>query len=206
MDSSSVNPTQVSFSALDSGLHGLVIKVNPTQVPSPFQMQSYTDSLSVNPTHVSFLQRCSFTRTHHQSTLHRCPSFQDAVLHELIISQPYTGVLLSKMQLYTSSTSGNPTQVPSFNLQKLHLQMASISPSTCQQSPNGIYKPIPDKVLSHLQMESISPSSHTIFPNGIYKPIPDKVLSHLQMASISPSSYPPSLQMASVSLFPPSHC
>ena len=27
-------------------------------------------------------------------------------------------------------------------------------------------------------------------PNGIYKPISDKVLSHLQMASVSPSSYP----------------
>ena len=43
-------------------------------------------------------------------------------------------------------------------------------------------------------------------PNGIYKPILDKVLSRLQMASISPSPYPPSLQMASISPFPTSHC
>ena len=43
-------------------------------------------------------------------------------------------------------------------------------------------------------------------PNGIYKPIPDKVLSRLQMASISPSPYPPSLQMASISPFPTPHC
>ena len=65
-------------------------------------------------------------------------------------------------------------------------------------------------------MASISPSSHTIFPNGIYKPIPvneDNLstktklpTNNLQMASISPSSYPSSLQMASVSPFPPSHC
>ena len=43
-------------------------------------------------------------------------------------------------------------------------------------------------------------------PNGIYKPIPDKVLSHPKMTYISPSSYPSSLQMASVSPFPLSHC
>ena len=57
-------------------------------------------------------------------------------------------------------------------------------------------------------MASLSPSPQLsiTFPNGIYKPIPDKILSHLQMASISPSSYPPSLQMASVSPFPTSHC
>ena len=57
-------------------------------------------------------------------------------------------------------------------------------------------------------MASLSPSPQLsiTLPNGIYKPIPDKVLSHLQMASISPSSYPPSLQMASISPFPTSHC
>ena len=125
-------------------------------------MQFSPDSSSVKPTQVSF-------------------SAPDAVSHRLINSQPYTGFLLSKMQFYTSSSSGNPTQVPSFNLQDHNstdnLQMASISPSTYPQSPNGIYKPILDKILSHLQMEFISPSS-----------------------------YPTSLQMAFVSPFPPPHC
>ena len=74
----------------------------------------------------------------------------------------------------------------------LHFQMASISP-------------FPTRVC-HIQMASISPSTYQQSPNGIYKPIPDKILLHLQMASISPSSYPPHLQMASISPFPPSHC
>ena len=58
-------------------------------------------------------------------------------------------------------------------------------------------------------MASISPFPTNYlptFPDGIYKPIPDKILLHLQMASISPSSYPSSLQMASLSPFPTSHC
>ena len=55
-------------------------------------------------------------------------------------------------------------------------------------------------------MASISPSTYRQSPNGIYKPIPDKVMSHFQMESLSPSSHPSSLQMASVSPFPLSHC
>ena len=58
----------------------------------------------------------------------------------------------------------------------------------------------------HFQMASISPSTYQQSPNGIYKLIPDKILSHLQMESINPSSYPPSFQMASVSPFTTSHC
>ena len=88
-----VTPHRFPSQTPDVVLHGLVIskpytgfllssrcgftrtrhQSNPTQVPSPFQMQSYTDSLSVNPTQVSYLQRCSFTRAHHQATLHRFP-------------------------------------------------------------------------------------------------------------------------------------
>ena len=76
------------------------------------------------------------------------------------------------------SSSGNPTQVPSFNLQNYNstdnLQMASISPSTYEQSPDGIYKPIP-------RQDSVT-SPDGIY-NGICKPIPDITLLILHYAS-----------------------
>ena len=62
-------------------------------------MQFYTDSSSETLPRFYFLQRCSFTRASHQSTLHRCPSFQDVVLHELIIRQPYIGSLFQLTEI-----------------------------------------------------------------------------------------------------------
>ena len=102
-------------------------------------MKFYTDSSWSNPTPVPFMSRCNFTRTHHEATLHRFLLCLGAVLHGLIIKQPYTGsfvsrwsfilthhettlhrFLLPKMQFYTDSSSGNPTQVPSFQDVVLH--------------------------------------------------------------------------------------
>ena len=132
MDSSSVNPTQVSFNSRCS-----------------FTRTRHQETLH----RFSRSKDEVFTRTRHPETLHRFSISKDAVLHgfviskpytgflpskdavshRLIISQPNTGFLLSKMQFYTSSLSGNLTQVPSFNLQKLRFN---------RQSPDGIYKPI----------------------------------------------------------------
>ena len=49
MDSSSVNPTQVSFSALDAVLYGLIISKPYTGFLPP-KMQFYISSSSGNPT------------------------------------------------------------------------------------------------------------------------------------------------------------
>ena len=81
---------------------------------------------------------------HHEATLHRFLPFQDAVLHRLIIRQPYTGSFfqLTKLQLYK-------LQVCKFTLRNLLCD---------RQSSDGIYNPIP-------RQDSVTS------PNGIYKPI-----------------------------------
>ena len=54
----------------------------------------------------------------------------------------------------------------------LHRFLLSTYQVTIQQTfPDGIYKPIPDKILSPLQMAYLSPS-----PNGISKPIPASIV------------------------------
>ena len=113
-DSSSGDPTQVP-SFQDEFLHGLIIR------------RPYTGSFSISdevlhgliirwPYTGSFsFPRWSFTRTHHQATLHRFILFprwsftqtrHQATLHRFL--PPF------QMQFYTESSSGNPTQVPPF--------------------------------------------------------------------------------------------
>ena len=118
---------------------------------------------------------------HHETTLHRFLLFQDAVLHGLIIRQPYTSSFFSDAVLH------------GLNIR--------------QPYTGSFFQPTKLQFNKHFQMASLSPSPQLSItsPDGIYKPIPDKILSHFQMASISPSSYPSALQMAFVNPFPPSH-
>ena len=132
-------PYTGSFSFQDAVLHRLIIR------------QPYTGSFSNS--------RCSFTRTHHQATLHRflpskmqfhtdssssnstqVPSFQDAILHGLIISQPYTGSFLPRCKF--TRTHHQVT---------LHRFLLSTYKITIQQEfLDGIYKPISNRILSPL--------------------------------------------------------
>ena len=84
----------------DEVLHGLVTQKPYTGSPfprmmfytdsssvNPTQMQLHTGSSSVNPTQVSFFPRCSFTRAHHQATLHRFPLSTHKIITQQTVSK-----------------------------------------------------------------------------------------------------------------------
>ena len=103
-DSSSVNPTQVSFSALDTVLYGLIVSKPYTGFLPP-KMQFYTNSPSRNPTQVLSFQRWSFTRTRHQETLHRFPSTPNAASREPNLKVTLHRFPLSTYKKYISKIS-----------------------------------------------------------------------------------------------------
>ena len=141
----------------DEVLHGLIIKVTPhrfpfsnsrhsftrtryqsnlTQVPSPFQIQFYTNSSSRNSTQVSFFPRMQFyTDSSSVNPTQVSFSISDVVLHGLIIRKPYTRFPSQlQMKFYTDSSSDNPTPVPSLQDAVLH-GLVTKKPYTCSLFP-----------------------------------------------------------------------
>ena len=115
---------------------------------------------------------------HHQATLHRFLLFQDAVLHGLIIRQPYTDSFSFRCSFTLTHHQATLHRFSSFQDEVLHGLIirqpytgSFFQPTKLQlkkQSPDGIYNPILLSIIS---------------PNGICKPIPDITLLILHHAS-----------------------
>ena len=127
--------------------------------------------------------------------------------------------LIRGLRLYPSRKAIS-TNLLKFQIRYLYLARAHLWAIDCRSIPVSSQESIcmkslkintcnrPGNYLSFsgtrvLAKESLTRSTPL---DGIFKPISTTIHHNLQVASISPSSHPSSLQMASVSPFPTSHC